>query len=62
MSLMFGDEFLAQGLHLKSHQRCSAGPSTQRDCRVRIEKSSVQTVDIKLEAHNSLEYHYMLKH
>ncbi len=23
-SLVFGDEFLAQGLHLKSHQRCSA--------------------------------------
>ncbi len=22
--LVFGDEFLAQGLHLKSHQRCSA--------------------------------------
>ncbi len=22
-SLVFGDEFLAQGLHLKSHQRCS---------------------------------------
>ncbi len=25
MSLAFGDEFLAQGLHLKSHQKCSAG-------------------------------------
>ncbi len=25
MSLVFGDSFLAQGLHLKSHQRCSAG-------------------------------------
>ncbi len=62
MSLMFGDEFLAQCLHLKSHQRCSAGPYTQRHCHVRIEKSSVQTVAIKLEAHNSLEYHYMLKH
>ncbi len=35
---------------------------TQRHCRVRIEKGSVQTVAIKLEAHNSLEYHYMLKH
>ncbi len=23
-SLVFGDEFLAQGLHLQSHQRCSA--------------------------------------
>ncbi len=23
-SLVFGDEILAQGLHLKSHQRCSA--------------------------------------
>ncbi len=23
-SLVFGDEFLAKGLHLKSHQRCSA--------------------------------------
>ncbi len=26
--LMFDDEFLAQGLHLKSHQRCSAGIRT----------------------------------
>ncbi len=24
-SLVFGDEFLSQGLHLKSHQKCSAG-------------------------------------
>ncbi len=32
---------------------------TQRHCHVRIEKSSVQTVDIQLD---SLEYHYMLKH
>ncbi len=31
-TMLFGDEFLAQGLHLK------------------------------LVAHNSLEYHYMLKH
>ncbi len=28
----------------------------------RIEKGSVQTVAIILEAHNSLEYHYMVKH
>ncbi len=35
---------------------------TQRHCHVRIEKGSVQIVAIKLEAHNSLEYHYMLKH
>ncbi len=35
---------------------------TQRHCHVRIEKGSVQTVDIQLEAHDSLEYHYMLKH
>ncbi len=27
-SLVFGDEFLAQGLHLTSHQRCSAGIRT----------------------------------
>ncbi len=27
-SLVFGDEFLAQCLHLKSHQRCSAGIRT----------------------------------
>ncbi len=27
-SLVFGDEFLAQGLYLKSHQRCSAGIRT----------------------------------
>ncbi len=79
-SLVFGDEFLAQGLHLKSHQRCSAAfcrpvkffhtdwiiislwslSYTQRHCHVRIEKSPVQTVAI--EAHSSLEYHYMLKH
>ncbi len=31
---------------------------TQRHCHVRIEKSSVQTVAIKLD---SLEYHYILK-
>ncbi len=35
---------------------------TQRHCHVRIEKSPVQTVAIKLEAHNSIEYHYMLQH
>ncbi len=28
MSLGFGDDILAQGLHLKSHQRCSAGIRT----------------------------------
>ncbi len=28
MSLVFGDTFLAQGLHLKSHQKCSAGIRT----------------------------------
>ncbi len=84
-SLVFGDEFLAQGLYLKSHQRCSAGirtwlsadqpssstltessflfdPCLKKHCHVRIEKGRVQTVAIKLEAHNSLEYHYMLKH
>ncbi len=27
-SLVFGDEFLAQGLLVKSHQRCSAGVRT----------------------------------
>ncbi len=27
-SLVFGDEFLAQGLHLESHQKCSAGIRT----------------------------------
>ncbi len=27
-SLVFGDEFSAQGLHVKSHQRCSAGIRT----------------------------------
>ncbi len=29
---------------------------------VMIENGPVQTVAIKLEAHSSLEYHYMLKH
>ncbi len=78
--LVFGDEFLAHGLHLKSHQRCSAAfcravnffhtdwiiislwflSYTQRHCHVRIEKGSVQTVAVKSEAHNSLEYHYIL--
>ncbi len=82
MSLVFGDTFFTQGLHLKSHQRCSAAfcrpvkffhtdwiiislwslSYTQKHCHIRIEKSSVQTVAIKLEAHNSLEYNYMLKH
>ncbi len=31
------------------------------DEHVRIEKGLVQTVSIKLEAHNSLKYHYMLR-
>ncbi len=35
---------------------------TQRHCHVTIEKAPVQTVAIQLEAHNSPEYHYMLKH
>ncbi len=86
-SLVFGYEFLAQGPHLKSYQRCSAGirtwlssdqsssstltesiiyfltlSYTQRHCHVRIEKGPVPTVAIKLEAHNSLDYNYMLKH
>ncbi len=84
-SLVFGDEFLAQGLHLKSHQRCSAGirtwvsadqssSSTRTESSflfdrclihrgtVMLEKGTLQTVAIKLEAHNSLEYHYMHKH
>ncbi len=33
---------------------------TQRHCHVRIEKGPVQTVAIILEAHNFLEYHYMI--
>ncbi len=33
---------------------------TQRHCHIRIEKAPVQTVAIILEAHNFLEYHYML--
>ncbi len=37
-------------------------PYTQRHSHVRIEKGPVQTFAIKLEAHNSLKYHYMLKH
>ncbi len=52
--------FLAQGLHLKSHQSCSSEIRTLG--HVRIEKGPVQTVAIKLEGHNFLEYHYMLKH
>ncbi len=35
--LVFGDAFLAQGLHLKSHQRCSAGI---RDCLSTDQSSS----------------------
>ncbi len=79
------DEFLVHGLHLNSHQRCSAGiktclsadqsssstltessflfdPSLIHRGTVMLEKGPVQTVAIKLEAHNSLEYHYMPKH
>ncbi len=33
---------------------------TQRHCHVRREKGPVQTVAIILEAHNFLEYHYVL--
>ncbi len=45
-SLVFGDEFLAQGLHLKSHQRCSAGIRTwlspdQSSSSTRTESSSL---------------------
>ncbi len=29
---------------------------------LRIEKGPVQTISIKLEVHNSLEYRYILKH
>ncbi len=84
-SLVFSDELLAQGLHLKSHQRCSAkirtwlsaeqsrsstltessflfDPCLIHRCHVRIEKGPDQTVAKQLKAHNSLEYHYMLKH
>ncbi len=84
-SLEFGDEFLAQGLHLNSHQKCSAGimtwlstdqsssstltessflfdPCLIHRGTVMLEKGPVQTVAIKLEAHNSLEYNYLLKH
>ncbi len=39
-SLMFGDEFLAQGLHLKSHQKCSAGIMT----RLAADQSSSSTL------------------
>ncbi len=45
-SVVFGDEFLAQGLHLQSHQRYG---------HVRIEKGPVQTVAI-IQVHlNKLE-------
>ncbi len=79
--LIFGDEFLAQGLHLKSHQRCSAAfcrpvkffhtdwiiislwflSYAQRHCCVRIEKGSVQTVAIKLEAWKLMEMTKVVK-
>ncbi len=81
-SLVFGDEVLAQVMHLKfswDQDLAFCRPVkffhtdwiiislwslsyTQRHCHVRIETGPVQTVAIKLEAHNSLEYHYMLKH
>ncbi len=37
-SLVFGDEFLAQSLHLKSHQKCSAG--IRRTCLSADQSSS----------------------
>ncbi len=54
-SLVFGDEFLAQDLHLKSHQRCSSTltqsistySNTKWHCHFRLEQCLVQT-------HNSL--------
>ncbi len=65
-SLVFGDEFLAQSLHLKSYQRCSRPVKffhtdwiiiylwslsyTQRHCHVTIEKGSAQTDALTLEA------------
>ncbi len=39
-SLVFGDEFLTEGLHLKSHQKCSAG---MRTC-LSVDQSSSSTL------------------
>ncbi len=63
MSLVFGDEFLAQGLHLnhtRGVQMAFCLSYTQMHGHVRIEKGPLQTVAIKLEVHKSLKYHYML--
>ncbi len=63
-SLVFGDEFSADQ---SSSSTLTKSSFIFHSClihrgHVRIEKGFVQTVAIKLEAHNSLEYHYMLKH
>ncbi len=62
-SLVFGDEFMAQGSSTLTESSFVFDPCLiQRHCHVRREKGPVQTVAIKLEAHNSPEYHYMLQH
>ncbi len=76
MSSVFGDEFVAHlKSHQRCSAVCRkffytdwiiislwSLSYTQRHCHVRIEKGPVQTVDIQSEAHNFLEYHYMIKH
>ncbi len=43
-----------------THLANKADSDSDSDCHVRIEKGPVQTVAMILEAHNFLEYHYML--
>ncbi len=38
--MVFGDELLAQGLYLKSHQRCSAGISADQSSSSTLTESS----------------------
>ncbi len=50
-SLVFGDEFLAQGLNLKSHQRCSAGIRT----RLSADQSSSSTVTVLVKGDRQVD-------
>ncbi len=63
-SLVFGEELSADQSSSSTLTESSflSDPCLIHRDTVVLEKGPVQTVAIQLEAHDSLEYHYMLKH
>ncbi len=63
-SLVFGEELSADQSSSSTLTESSFlfDPCLIHRDTVVLEKGPVQTVAIQLEAHDSLEYHYMLKH